>query len=398
MTVAAGMGMIARQQTLYCCEGSSNKEYRLTIIEDASGFSVKAESRPRGGAWNDQGMKLQGGTREAAIKMADKTVKAKIGKGYQLVESFDRDNPSECRAEDGVPATGPVAVATSVVAEDTGFRPQLLNPIDEPEAEALLEDDRWVMEEKKDGRRHAIHLDTEIDLIGINKLGRAVPVAPKIGVALNHLFAATGGFHVDGELVGDTLFIFDLLQVGPTEVEGDLRGLGYLDRKAKLTELAANRPHAFQDGSIVVVATWEGREAKRAAYAALKAANAEGVVFKLKGAPFKAGRPNSNGDQRKFKFYATASFVVKGVNTKRSVELGLFTATGALQVMGNCTVPPNQDLPRVGNVIEVRYLYVAGVNGKVYQPCYLGLRDDVEQDECLMTQLKYKQGTGEDED
>jgi bifunctional non-homologous end joining protein LigD len=227
-------------------------------------------------------------------------------------------------------------------------------------------------------------------------------VNPGHAARLAKLFEKAGGFHVDGESVGDTLFIFDLLQAGATEEEGDIRFLGYMDRMKRLERIAALRPEAFAEdaslpGQIVIVETWEGREAKRAAFAALKARNAEGVVFKRRDAEFKAGRPSAGGDHLKFKFYATASFIVKGVNAKRSIALALLDEMGATVGMGNCTVPPNYDLPAVGEVVEVRYLYAFPSGGKVYQPTYLGKRDDVLQDECLMTQIKFKAGTEEDD-
>jgi bifunctional non-homologous end joining protein LigD len=57
---------------------------------------------------------------------------------------------------------------------------------------------------------------------------------------------------------------------------------------------------------------------------------------------------------------------------------------------GNVTIPPNQQIPRVGAVVEVRYLYAIRESGCLYQPTYLGCRTDVEQLECLATQLKFK--------
>ena len=44
--------------------------------------------------------------------------------------------------------------------------------------------------------------------------------------------------------------------------------------------------------------------------------------------------------------------------------------------------------------MEVRYLYCFK-GGKVYQPVYLGPRDDVDTNECKMSQIKYK---AEDDD
>ena len=57
---------------------------------------------------------------------------------------------------------------------------------------------------------------------------------------------------------------------------------------------------------------------------------------------------------------------------------------------GNVTIPPNHDLPQPGSVVEVRYLYAFRQSGAVYQPCYLGEREDIEPSECTKSQLKYR--------
>jgi bifunctional non-homologous end joining protein LigD len=54
------------------------------------------------------------------------------------------------------------------------------------------------------------------------------------------------------------------------------------------------------------------------------------------------------------------------------------------------TIPPNHDLPPVGSVVEVRYLYAFRESGALYQPVYLGQRDDVDPEECTVDQLKWK--------
>jgi bifunctional non-homologous end joining protein LigD len=41
-------------------------------------------------------------------------------------------------------------------------------------------------------------------------------------------------------------------------------------------------------------------------------------------------------------------------------------------------------------VIEVRYLHCLRESGSVYQPVYLGRRDDIPADECVTSQLKFK--------
>ena len=58
--------------------------------------------------------------------------------------------------------------------------------------------------------------------------------------------------------------------------------------------------------------------------------------------------------------------------------------------VGNVTVYPNQVMPSVGDIVEVKYLYYYP-GGSLYQPVLLGVRDDVEPRECIIEQLKTKQ-------
>jgi bifunctional non-homologous end joining protein LigD len=105
-------------------------------------------------------------------------------------------------------------------------------------------------------------------------------------------------------------------------------------------------------------------------------------------APYTPGRPSSGGSQLKFKFVATLSAVVVKANRQRSVGVSLCDG-GDWQPVGNVTVPANQDVPSVGDVVEVRYLY-ASPGGALFQPVYLGVRSDVEPHECVSSQLKFK--------
>ena len=57
---------------------------------------------------------------------------------------------------------------------------------------------------------------------------------------------------------------------------------------------------------------------------------------------------------------------------------------------GNVTIPANHDMPPPGTVVECRYLYAFKESGSIYQPVYLGSRDDIRTAECLTSQLKYK--------
>ncbi|MBK1835719.1 hypothetical protein JIN78_16775, partial [Roseibacillus ishigakijimensis] len=73
-----------------------------------------------------------------------------------------------------------------------------------------------------------------------------------------------------------------------------------------------------------------------------------------------------------------------------SVRLGLHNEQGDLQSTGNVTVPTNHEVPRVGSLVEVRYLYAFPESLVVYQPVYLGERTDIAASDCRTNQLKFK--------
>ena len=88
------------------------------------------------------------------------------------------------------------------------------------------------------------------------------------------------------------------------------------------------------------------------------------------------------------------AFIVD-LGDKRSVELRLLNGKGWIPC-GNVTIPPNFKVPALGEVVEVRFLYAFRESNALYQPVYLGPRQDIEQHECVLSQLKYK-GTGEED-
>ena len=187
--------------------------------------------------------------------------------------------------------------------------------------------------------------------------------------------------------MGDVLYAFDLLEWAGE----DYRTKAYQYRLVKLSNLL-NRPDITH---IEFAETTTDPANKERMYRHLQSERREGVVFKRLGAPYTPGRPNSGGNQLKHKFYATCSAVVAQINDKRSVELRLLNGKGWI-LCGNVTIPPNFNVPVVGAVVECRYLYAHKESNALYQPVYFGPRRDVEQHECVLSQLKYK-GSGEED-
>lgn len=187
-------------------------------------------------------------------------------------------------------------------------------------------------------------------------------------------------FVLDGECVGNTLVVFDVLELHGS----DCRARPYRDRLFGLMQIVPGHgPHLRS------IETAFDTAHKAHLLPRLRAVKKEGVVFKRLTAPYTPDCPASGGNALKLKFCETASFIVSGINDKRSVSLSLMRGT-QLVAAGNVTIPANHAIPREGAVVEVRYLYAFPESGCIYQPVYLGKRENIEPGECVEAQLKYK--------
>jgi bifunctional non-homologous end joining protein LigD len=344
--------------TLYYREGSSDKVYQAAIEPADELFVVNF-------AYGRRGSTLSTGTKtsspvdyDTAKKIFTKLVHGKKAKGYTEGESGTRYQHTD--------------------KQSSGILPQLLNPIEEADVERLLCDDDYCAQEKFDGR-HLLVRRQDDHIEGVNKKGLLVGLSQTVSDDIRNL---PGNFISDGESVGDDYRVFDLL-----EYDGeDLRQLPYRIRLAHLVNmLLSNSPHTH----VKLVETAFTTRQKTELWQRLREENREGIIFKRLDAPYTSGKPNSGGPQLKFKFVATLSAVVAKVNTRRSVEISLLKGKSRISC-GNVTIPANHDIPKPGTVVEVRYLYAHRESHFLYQPVYLGPRDDVETDECLTSQLKYK--------
>jgi len=344
---------------LYYREGSSDKVYQAAIEPAGNQFVVNF-------AYGRRGATLTTGTKTAAPvdystaqQIYTKLVREKKSKGYT-------------EGENGTPYQ-------HTDKQASGILPQLLNPIEEAEVELLLRDDNYCAQEKFDGRHLLIRKQDE-DLEGINKKGLIVGLPQTVA---NELRQVPGSFIPDGESIGDFYHPFDLL-----EYNGEnLRQLPYRLRLKRLIDLLLLTRSDYK--YIRLVETAFGTQQKTELWLRLRRENREGIVFKRLDAPYVPGKPNRGGPQLKFKFVATASVVVAKLNPQRSVEVGLFNGR-SLTSCGNVTIPANHAVPAVGAIVEVRYLYAYRDSLALYQPVYLGLRDDVEPGDCLVSQLKFK--------
>lgn len=349
--------------SLYYRDEKSDKEYHLAIVgNERDGFRVEYR-------FGKRGAKLQCRFKNpvpidfaAARKLFEKMRDDQLKDGYTTGES-------------GTPYVG-----TENQGKVAGVRPMLLNEITEEQALKLIGDDDWVMQEKKNGVRQMIK-KLKKSLEGVNKKGLVVSLPETTANAIRQACGEADAV-LDGELVGEVLWLFDLLSVS-VHAYADKP---YIQRLEGIQEwLASDMTTEYMK----LVPTAVGKSSKKALFAKLKAENAEGVVFKKKDSVYRAGRSDF---ALKFKFYATATVRVKHLNDKNSFRMEMLSKGDWVDV-GDCTFYPTKYIPKPGDFVEVRYMY-AFPGGSLYGPPVIQeKRTDCDEDDCLMSQLKYKQGT-----
>jgi bifunctional non-homologous end joining protein LigD len=352
--------------TLYYAEGKSDKQYTATVDGETVTF-----------AWGRRGSALQTDSRTltpaTAGKLYTSKLKEKLAKGYRPAEDAALPAPRG----DGLPVQ---EVARSKAYDrhpDTCYRPMLLNSIGPEQAEALIRDPNWLMQQKADGVRAIVTVDhAEGTVRAASRTCKPVALTAATIRALNEVFP--NGAILDAESCGRTLVIFDVLEIGDGELSGHCCEL----RLRKLETIARDN----KNPQLFFIQTARTETQKRSALKLLRDGGAEGVVFKDRNARYSAGRPNTGGPALKWKFTASASVIVARHHRdgKRSVEMALRDGT----LVGHVKIPAKHGrLPVIGTIIEVGYLY-AFRGGSLAQSVYKGIRRDVDVDSA--EQLQYK--------
>lgn len=353
--------MILEHAALEYRQGGSDKVYNV-FLEDVNGTYKTNFEYGRRGSTLTTGCKISTSLKANAEKVYHKLIQEKLAKGY---------------VSTGKTST-PGSVITSV-KKATGFLPQLLNEIYDHEVEDYLYDNDWCMQEKFDGERRTLIFEDGI-ITAANKKGQEIGLSGEIGKAFLELTTkATQTMILDGEDLGSRIVIFDMISNKP-----------YHERYTKLVKTVGDRNPVLN-----VCYTAFTTEEKMKFYQELQNRNAEGVVFKRKDSLYSPGRPASYGPCIKFKFKDTASCVVLAQNVgKSSIKLGCVDHHKNLIAVGNTTVYANQTMPKVGDIVEVEYLYYYK-GGSLFQPVLKGIRNDVDKDECTIDKLKLKPETDE---
>ncbi len=357
---------------LFFQEGASDKVYNAEILEDGGKFTVSV-------AWGRRGAKLNTGSKAVKVsrvdadKMFDKLVREKRGKGYE--ERTTEHQPAAVAPPEG---TGSGSRVTGKRAK-VGHAAQLLTAIDdESELDTFLTDDSMLAQQKLDGIRVLVHI-TEEGLVATQRDGKITQLA---GNALGGLAYLPHGTIIDGEVLGNAYWLFDVLQLAGD----DVRDRGYRER----WDILENELEPALSGEARVLQIATGKKQKRALHDKLRKANAEGLVFKDREAPYTSGR---NTTQRKFKFIKSADVMIveNAGNAYRMCVWDGRTLFDCGNVFAGTTNASRKDLDaRLARgekpVAEVKYLY-ATKDHQLFQPVFVSVREDKLGKACLRDQL-----------
>jgi ATP-dependent DNA ligase len=232
-------------------------------------------------------------------------------------------------------------------------------------------------------------------IVGINRKGliRALPPA----VLADAAKLPFDSFLADGEIIGETVYLFDLLECQPPGGSpSDLRQSPYEVRFLTLLRAMSGVPLI----RLTVVPSWFDVTEKRPALEQLKREGAEGAVFKLATAPFRPGR---NGSHSKFKFVKslTAKIVPKSAKDEarghNSVALALLNERGEWVEVAHASTIGKRFPTSTGSYVEANYLYAYGSRQapRLVQARLVAARTDVDDTDCSMNQIQFHEGQGE---
>ena len=244
-----------------------------------------------------------------------------------------------------------------------------------------ISDDRYIMEQKLDGHRVLIEVKGGLVVEVYERNGRRSQHYRRLTEPdwnTNFRPFASKSFILDGELINDTLHVFDMpVLEGVTQPDAS-----HEKRKATLDKL-------FEVGNfnehLQLVETARTKQTKTQLMVSCHNHGAEGVMIKDSGAPYTQGRTRH---MLKVKYTKDGDFVVTrtNVNGKTNASLGAYDDAGNLVEVGRCSLIGKEDI-ETGDVVEVRYLY-ASDGMRLVQPRIKFKREDKHPTECLLSQIK----------
>jgi hypothetical protein len=424
---------LIEKMSLYCGAGTSDKVYHIALCRVDGGFiniiyfgrridDVDDEDKSRSSLNYTTKPALPTTFEKAKKDFDDKTDEKLKKKRYEFYQTGHVVNAQSSMYSPAGADASPAATRQGMLVQPppppppvapagTGYIPQLLNPTTLGGCEAFFADPDYWASPKADGERFLLgHRGGTV--AASNRSGEGTSVAAHLEAALAEIIEATdqtAGLCFDGERIGETYYVFDLLEydgqpLSPPGGAGEYTRLPYFVRVRHMKNIArayrlwregqgrTGKPHI----RFLPVARTE--EAKRKLFREVEASRGEGVVFTHIQSLNLPGKPNAGGMRHKYKFTKELDCVVRSTD-RRSFECfvyheGRLTSLGF--VASGITEPVFEELvaaERRGEtrVAVVRYLYGTGAvadGGKMFQSTFLRFRTDKRPAECLSDQLE----------
>lgn len=296
-------------------------------------------------------------THSVAIGIHEDLVSEKMAKGYdksgskkqpislQPMVAFKKDDAIE-----SVPPGGmmPTAVHLS-------------------DLEKYIADPEWFAQEKMNGKFMRIVKAHVGQVAAFNKLTKQITLPTDIANAINGYAPAIAA---DGELIGDKLYLFDIVMSGGVNLVNTPASLRYNSHLVHAVQTIGSK-------SIVRVEAEFDASGKQDLVDKLSEKNMEGVVFKRVNGLYIPGKTENLNKAAiiKVKFWKEVSAYISAWNDKNSVKLSLAGSKSSmagdkkdLVPCGNVTIPEKyKSEVKPGRILRVKYLY-ATKDGILYQP------------------------------
>lgn len=366
--------------------------------------------------------------RQSAIDAAAKQMASKVKKGYEVTGHavvevhgvFDMDDVSfldrlaqdNCTS-DGVSAPAPVAAAAvsqtradrteAVVAElEMGraataedicptkpLRPMLASSPDADTVARMMQDQDVLAQVKYDGDRVVIEV-VDGTVRALNRQG--VAKVKNVGTAHTDPFTALGRgrWAFDGEVVGSTLVLFDMVAAtdGTTCWVGAETGF---EARYEVLRMVADALGLAQEGSIVIAPLYDPRlspEVKSDLLAQTVSDGREGIILRRRNARYE--QAHRSAGVVKVKNVKDADVIVTGLGEqKESAALSAYAPDGELVVVGMASTIGKGEVG-LGEVWTVSFLNVNDpANPRMFQPRLVRKRTDKSAAECSTEQFAH---------
>lgn len=265
------------------------------------------------------------------------------------------------------------------------LRPMLAESIALDQLPEYVRNPEWVAQFKADGHRLLITVEEgAVTALGRNGQAKVSGLSHKL---LGQFEAFDKGFWVfDGELIGSQLILFDIVHAGQ-----------YVDPKTPFGERYKVLETLYRDVwqpdpkviGLLPVARTPDEKLKLVRQAENE--QREGVMLRHVNGTYRSGARSSHLLKCKFTKEADCIVSALGVDGHDNVELALLDPAGDRVVrVGRASAIGKRPKPQVGDVWEVRFLYVVDPQApRLYQPRLVRKRTDKDMSECLFGQLEH---------